>query len=103
MNLKELLELKHCPICESEIIKFKFPLINSRINEGCKSLCFQRFININDDHYFFIFNKIVTIGKNDSVEKIIKAEERITNSINYWKKDYRYIAEILTREVCYEG
>lgn len=95
-TLKELIELKSCPICEKELAYV------TDMSYKCSNNCYHLFIDnavwekyLNCHIYFFPVkhrehDKIEYI-RDDEVEKFITLQERIY----YWKKDYLYLAEIL--------
>lgn len=83
---------KVCPICESKMIMADNPPDIACVNGCCEilvsdfnfgivgvTLCFE---DEDNDHYFF---------------SLPEEEDELIKRIKYWRKDYRYLAEILER------
>lgn len=105
MKLENLLELTNCPICESTLIELGLKYSYYHRNRVCKNGCFE-LIESSDYrnhtlYWFYIYDKITIISPNYSEDKdeYLKNEvAKIVQIIEYWKKDYRYLAEILTKD-----
>lgn len=85
-----------CPICNSELIKNHSGFVSS-----CNNKCYimrQDYGGVDYFTTFKVFDEIIAIiySSSSKTEKLIR-ERRVRNKIRYWKKDYRYVAELLER------
>lgn len=87
-----------CPICERELAVELFTRIDSRKSYCCPNECFVYYdhiteasINLFYDDFYVISDKLSHIVVYDKIEDVQK-------KIEYWKENYRYVAEILERK-----
>lgn len=105
MKLENLLELTNCPICEAILIEVEPYYSYENRSKVCKNDCFK-LIECNDYrnhilYWFYVYDKVTVIAPDHSKDKDEYLEgqiAQIVQIIEYWKKDYRYLAEILTKD-----
>lgn len=87
-----------CPICggnteKKESKRFAFTEETIRFYINCRNKCYRYSFNLNgfDVHLFTIF------GKNFTYDKDLNKFDRhkIINEIRYWKKNDRYLMELM--------
>lgn len=101
---------KICPICDKEMhIDFQKDLV---CYSGCYKVCwgtnkerplcvmiFSDYNDENEDDWFRFEEYCFDVETGDIIKADLKIVElAIEERVKYWRKDYRYIAEILTNE-----
>lgn len=106
MKIQEICRLRQCPICDRELfIELSF----FASNRLCPNKCFDITYDDNITLYtvgskkvetrikfyvFNIFDEDITRFIDDSINPDVW---RFDQKVAYWRKDYRYLAEILER------
>jgi hypothetical protein len=100
-KIKDMLNYKYCPICDSKIEKIKPENVLEVKSEGCKNGCFKLIVkqDYNNHAYawFYIFEDLTVIASDDSKRKTKLFENKIKQLIQHWKENDRYLAELLSR------
>ena len=84
-----------CPICEADIEWY----YKSKLRCSCKNGCygFDRWKKEGMGGTFVIFGEVMDIHKYGTKEYRDYKLNEVKERIEYWKEDYRYLAEILER------
>lgn len=108
---------RKCPICQSPV-KFEVPMMHGKIpyknkdkigkksrvvDITCSNSCYKLITNFSWFHsgkfyrcnMFLVFDKIFMLHNIDRRKQKKEIEKEIRKSIEYYKKDFRYVAEIL--------
>lgn len=96
MTYEELIKLTHCPICEKE---FGPSISKQQRILSCDNDCFA-FHDREHFNYSYVYLRwrdrgAIRLEGNNKGNNSVELE--IAGYIKYWKEDYRYIAEILTK------
>lgn len=101
-----LLENKNCPICNRIVMTKEDHIRNDdRIygSDLCCNGCYEVFKYYNTFEHghgvVFIFNVPFTIERDFTEAQKVKVIVDINNQLKYWKKDERYIMNLLEREI----
>lgn len=93
MSIEVTVHIRKCPICRKKLVKPK----DSRTKAFCENSCYSIFTT-GAGTIESIFGKCFVHSMEDTDEEIAKMEKVILEKIKYWKKNDRYLAEILARE-----
>lgn len=101
-NVKIVYSRDFCPICESPMKKYQPYIEMAKFT--CKNGCYEiiapwKGLRSDVDTLVFFFKSNFTLRPiRDTQHKIDEKLQEIVDTINYWRKDNRYIVEILTSE-----
>jgi endogenous inhibitor of DNA gyrase (YacG/DUF329 family) len=86
--------MKKCPICKKELDKKETHPNYKKV--FCDNKCFELFISRHSRQYK-IFNDEFIILAGDNLLYRLKVEFKVRRKIRYWKKNDRYLMELLTK------
>lgn len=86
-----------CPICEKELVISINNDWAEECNNGCYKLSFQHSskVSIFGEEIKLIWPKNKDATDREAIEEF---NHKLSERINYWREDYRYLAEILDRK-----
>lgn len=84
-----------CPICEKDIKWFGKSRLRCSCDNGCYG--FDRWMKEGMGGTFVIFGEVIDINRHGTGRYKEYKFNEVKERIEYWREDYRYLAEILER------